>query len=449
VGSRRSPEDQGGGKMRACTRTPLQVLLGLGSHGGLAAASPFTLCFRAARCREPQRNRHAISRADERSAFALLLELPLATNPSRPSDEMSSPSIPTSPIDAPPPEVILRNLGKDARLIAQPPANFETPLALLDSFLTSNDRFFVRSNGPSTAIDIDPETWRLRVTGHVEQEIELALGDILAMPQRTLTAFLECSGNSRSRFPAEPARVEGTDWGNGAIGNAEWSGVPLVEVLDQAGVKPGAVDVVSQGADFEGMRRGLPIDVARDANVLLAWRMNGQELPAAHGGPVRLIVPGWGAIASTKWIIGLDVIDHPFDGFWNTDNYVLYDETGAATGPVTSMPVKSLITSPVAGSVLRVGPQKVAGFAWSGRGGVARVEVSVDGGATWQEARIAAEAGPFSWARFEHHWNATPGAAWLRSRATDLAGNVQPERAIWNAKGYQMNAIYDVPVTVR
>jgi DMSO/TMAO reductase YedYZ molybdopterin-dependent catalytic subunit len=349
---------------------------------------------------------------------------------------------------SPPAIDVLRDLGKDARLIPQPPTNYETPLDLLDSFITPIDRFYIRSNGPVTAIRIDPDDWRLRVSGLVDRELDFALADLASMPQRTLTAFLECSGNSRSRFPTDPAKVEGTNWGNGAVGNAEWSGVPLVEVLERAGVKPGAVDVVAQGGDFEGMRRGLPMEVARDPNTLLATRMNGEPLPAAHGGPVRLVVPGWGAIASTKWLVGLEVIDRPFDGYWNTDNYVLYDETGAATGPVTRMPVKSLITSPPAGATLRAGRQLIAGFAWSGHGGIARIEVSVDGGATWHAARIVAQAGPFSWVQFDYEWDAVPGEARLLSRAADAAGNVQPEQATWNAKGYQMNAIYEVSVTI-
>ena len=342
----------------------------------------------------------------------------------------------------------LEMLNKSPRLIPQGSTNYETPLDLLDDLITPIERFFVRSNGP-ISVEIDPDEWRLSISGLVERELALSLADLEALPQRTITAFLECSGNSRSRFPADPAPVEGTDWGEGAVGNAEWTGVPLREVLDQAVVQKAAVEVVSQGGDFAGMRRGLPIDAALDPNVLLVLEMNGQTLPAHHGGPVRLLVPGWGAIASTKWLVGLEVIDRPFDGFYNVDNYVLYDETGAATAPVTRMPVKSLITSPAAGATISAGPQTIAGFAWSGHGAIARVEISTDGGATWSEAELVAEAGPLSWVRFEHPWKAKPGETRLCSRATDFAGNVQPESAAWNAKGYQMNAIYEVVVSVR
>ena len=294
---------------------------------------------------------------------------------------------------------VLDDLGKDHRLIPQEATNYESPLALLDDFLTPIERFFIRSNGP-VSVDVDRETWRLNVTGLVERELSLSLADLRAMPSRTITAFLECSGNSRSRFPADPAKVEGTNWGNGAVGNAEWTGTSLRHVLEQAGVQDGVVEVVSQGGDFARMRRGLPIATAMSSDVLLAWQMNGRDLPAAHGGPVRLLVPGWGAIASTKWIIGLELIDYDFDGYYNADAYVLYDQNGTPTGRVTRMPVKSIITAPAAGSTLNAGPQTIAGFAWSGNGGIARVEVSTDGGATWANARIVQEAGPLSWVRF-------------------------------------------------
>ena len=342
----------------------------------------------------------------------------------------------------------LEQLGKDLRLMPQQATNFETPLELLSGLITPINRFFIRSNGP-VSVEIDQEEWRLVVTGLVERDLDLSLADLEAMPQRTITAFLECSGNSRSRFPADPRPVEGTNWGNGAIGNAVWTGVPLREVLERAGGRDGAVEVVSQGGDFAGMQRGLPIDAAMNPDVLLATGMNGQPLPAAHGGPVRLLVPGWGAIASTKWLVGLDVIDHPFDGYYNADNYVLYNESGAETGRVTRMPVKSLITLPAAGSTVNAGPQTISGYAWSGHGGITTVEVSTDGGATWHRARIVEEAGPLSWVRFEHEWQARSGDAYLMSRATDNAGNTQPEQATWNAKGYQMNAIHEMTVTVR
>ena len=314
----------------------------------------------------------------------------------------------------------LASLGKDDGLIAQPPTNYESRLDLLDGLITPNQLFFIRSNGP-ISMEITPEDWRLTVSGLVDHELTLSLSDLKAMPQQTITAFLECSGNSRTRFPADPVPVEGTNWGDGAIGNAEWTGTSLSNVLALAGVREGAVDLVSQGADFPEMQRGLPIATALSPDVLLVWEMNGVELPAPNGGPVRLLVPGWGAIASTKWITGLTVIDHPFDGFWNVDNYVLIDAQGDEIGPVRQMPVKSVIVKPLAGSELAAGAQTIAGYAWSGFGGIARVEVSTDEGTTWKDAEIVQEAGPLSWVRFEHQWDAPAGEARLQSRASDQA----------------------------
>jgi DMSO/TMAO reductase YedYZ molybdopterin-dependent catalytic subunit len=346
----------------------------------------------------------------------------------------------------PTPQEVLTSLGKNPELIPLGTTNFATPLELVDGLLTPNDLFFIRSNGP-VSIDIPRDEWRLTISGLVDETVELSFEDLQGMPTRTITAFLECSGNSRSRFTDEPEMVEGTQWPNGGIGNAEWTGVSLIDVLDMASIQEGAVDIVSQGGDFPEMQRGLPIEMAFDPNVMLVWQMNGEDLPAPNGGPVRLLVPGWGGIASTKWIVGLEVIDHPFAGPFNTESYVVINEDGTIIRPVREMPVKSAITSPVPDAELTAGEQMVTGFAWSGFAGIALVEVSVDGG-EWQEAPIVEEAGPLSWVRFELPWAAEAGEHTLRSRATDEIALQQPETVDWNAKGYQMNAIYEVPVTV-
>ncbi|MBA3415542.1 MAG: sulfite oxidase [Chloroflexia bacterium] len=342
---------------------------------------------------------------------------------------------------------VLAGLGKDERLIEQGSTTYETPAELMDSFLTPNDQFFIRSNGP-VSIDLPRDEWRLAVTGLVEQELDLGFADLEAMEPRTITAFLACSGQSRGRFDDDPTVVEGTQWGNGAIGNAEWTGVSLIDILNEAGVQPDAVDVVSQGADFPEMQRGLPIELTTDPDVMLVWQMNGEELPAPNGGPVRLFVPGWGGIASTKWVVGLELIDRPFTGTYNTESYVFIDENGAVVRPVREMPVSSVITSPLPDAAVTAGPVTIGGFAWSGYGGIERVEVSTDDGANWTEAPIVEEAGPISWVRFEAPWDATSGEAVLQSRAFDQRGFGQPVETPWNAKGYLQNSIYRVPVTV-
>lgn len=352
-----------------------------------------------------------------------------------------------TPEGTPSVEEILRGLGKDTRLIQNGTTTYETPLGLVEGLLTPNELFFIRSNGP-ISVDIDPATWRLTVGGLVDQSLELSLADLQSMTTRTYTAFLECSGNSRGRFGDDPEPVEGTQWGNGAIGNAEWTGVPLADILDQAGVQAGAVDVVCQGGDFEEMQRGLPLEVAMNGDVMVVWQMNGTDIPKPNGGPVRLLVPGWGGIASIKWLVGLEVIDRAFDGTFNTESYIHINEEGAVVRPVTVQPVKSVITSQLPSTTVAAGPQTVSGFAWSGYGAIALVEVSMDDGATWTEAPIIEEAGRLSWVRFAYDWDAQPGSVVLRSRATDARGLQQPTEVPWNAKGYGMNAIYAVPVTV-
>lgn len=341
---------------------------------------------------------------------------------------------------------MLESLGKSPELIEHGTTTFETPADLMDQFLTPNDLLFIRSNGP-VSIEVDPETWRLAVTGLVETELELSLSDLQAMPARTMTSFLECSGNSRGRFAAQGEQAEGTQWGNGAIGNVEWTGISLRDVLDEAGVQDGVVDIVSTGGDFPEMQRGLPLVNALDPDVMLVWEMNGEALLQPHGGPVRLLVPGWGGIASTKWIISLELIDSPFTGTFNTESYVFIDPDGAVLRPVRQIPAKSVITSPLAGASVTAGAHTIGGFAWSGYAGIDRVEVSIDDG-DWQEAAITEEAGPHSWFRFELPWEADAGEHTLRSRATDQIALQQPEDVPFNTKGYLMNAIYEVPVTV-
>jgi DMSO/TMAO reductase YedYZ molybdopterin-dependent catalytic subunit len=223
--------------------------------------------------------------------------------------------------------------------------------------------------------------------------------------------------------------------------------VSLVEVLAQAGLLPGAVDLVAQGGDFPEMQRGLPVSVARDPDTLLVLRMNGEPLTVAHGGPVRLLTPGWAGISSTKWLVGLTVLDRAFAGFWNADNYVYWAEDGTALRPVQEMGVKSVIASPQSHERLTAGDATVTGYAWSGYGDIATVEVSSDGGETWQAANLE-RAGRRAWVRFTLHWNAAPGQHTLLARATDERRLRQPVQAAWNLKGYGQNGIHTISVTV-
>ena len=338
----------------------------------------------------------------------------------------------------------LASIGVDQPLVPKGGFNFGTPPDLVTGFDVANGAFFIRTHGPSAALD-DPSRYSLQVRGHVDNPLTLTLDDLKAMPQRTFQAFLECSGNGRGFFT--PA-VKGGQWRNDAIGNAEWSGVPLHEVLVKAGVQDGAVDVVSQGGDFAEMQRGLPIDMAMGENTILVLQMNGEDLPAPHGGPVRLFVPGWGGIASTKWLIGLTVLDQPFQGSFNVENYIVIDAHGVTLRPVRAMPVSSAIWTPAVGAALPAGSVPVTGYAWSGLGGIAKVEVSTDNGLNWTEADVTQQEGQLSWARFAYAWDASPGVTALLTRATDDRGATQPGEAQWNQLGYQYNAIQRVPVTV-
>lgn len=358
------------------------------------------------------------------------------------AETLSSPFTTIPPSDDP--AASLASIGIDQPLIPRGGFNFGTPPDLVTGMTVDNGAFFIRTHGPSAQLD-DLSQYTLTVAGHVDSPLTLTLDDLKVMPQRTYQAFLECSGNGRGLF--SPA-VKGGQWRNDAIGNAEWTGVPLHEVLVKAGVKDGAVDVVSQGGDFPEMQRGLPIAIAMGADTILALQMNGEDLPAPHGGPVRLFVPGWGGIASTKWLIGLTVLDQPFQGDFNVKNYIVIDELGTTLRPVRQMPVSSAIWTPAIGATLKAGQVPVTGYAWSGLGGIAKVEVSTDNGLSWTEATITDTGGELAWSRFEYSWDATPGPVGLVSRATDDRGTTQPGEAQWNQLGYQYNATQRLPVMV-
>jgi len=251
--------------------------------------------------------------------------------------------------------------------------------------------------------------------------------------------WLECAGNGRTRFDP-PA--EGNQWNEFAVSNAQFTGVSLSGFLDEAGVEPDAIEVVATGAD-NNFQRGLPLEVARLPEVLLAWEMNGEPIPSVNGGPVRMIVPRWAGIASVKWPMRLEVVDTPFRGYYNAERYIFVDANGTTLRSVRELPVKSIIASPFADGA-RVGPgtQTVFGFAWSGHGTVARVDVSTDAGTTWSMARLVPGSGPLAWTRWELEWTpAASGVVRIVARATDSAGNVQPAEPVWNKFGYEMNAM--------
>jgi DMSO/TMAO reductase YedYZ molybdopterin-dependent catalytic subunit len=277
------------------------------------------------------------------------------------------------------------------------------------------------------------------------------------MVSHTLVATLECAGNGRSAF--DPP-VEGEQWQLGAVSTAEWTGVPLVEVLDRARMKPAAREIVLRGADngcVEGsaepirFERSLSLDDARDSDALLAYAMNGEPLPLQHGYPLRVIVPGWYAVTSVKWLTDIDVVGAPFDGFFQTQRYFYEWERDAAIvrEPVRLQQVRSVITEPAGAADVAVGDLVIRGVAWSGAVPIARVDVSVGDG-PWQPARLIGERHRHSWQWWELLTRLDePGLTTLRARATDLAGRAQPEQPVWNRLGYGGNAIQTVTIKLR
>jgi DMSO/TMAO reductase YedYZ molybdopterin-dependent catalytic subunit len=343
-----------------------------------------------------------------------------------------------------------RTISEERPLVRAEPPNAETAPRALGEPITPARAHFVRSN--FAVPRIDPQTHRLRVEGAVREPLELGLADLASLPFRRVAATLECAGNGRVAMDPLP---RGEPWNGGAVGTAIWGGTPLVAVLERAGLRDGAVEILAEGADRgekEGrgeipFARSLPREKALDPDTLLAREMNGASILPEHGGPLRLLVPGWYGMASVKWVTRIEALATPFRGYFQGDRYVYEYRDGS--DPVREMRVRSLITDPGAGEGVKRGRVRVAGWAWSGAGPIARVEVAVEGGGEWQEARVEPASARYGWARWEYDWEiAAAGRYALRSRATDAAGNVQPDVARWNVHGYGNNAVRPHFVTV-
>jgi DMSO/TMAO reductase YedYZ molybdopterin-dependent catalytic subunit len=343
-------------------------------------------------------------------------------------------------------QALTKQFGKDARMLihSAAPINLEAPLALLADAITPYERFFMRNN--SVIPTIAPAEWRLTIDGRVEHPYTLTYTELRQLPATRVVAFLECYGNGRQRFAEQGQPAEGLAWRHGAIGNAEWTGVPVAQLLERAGVQHGAVQVECRAGGDHEFVRGVEVAKLLD-DAILAYTMNGQDLPIAHGGPVRLIVPGWGGINWVKWIVGMTVLNRESRSSYNQQSYVLIDQEGRVQGKAREVRVKSMIADPRPVRALAAGQHQVRGMAWSPHG-VAHVEVSADGGAHWRPATLLDDLGPCSWRQFIWHWEAAAGEHLLASRATDLAGNIQPADVPFNQKGYLMNAIETVPVSV-
>jgi sulfite oxidase len=348
----------------------------------------------------------------------------------------------------------------DHRMIVRTerPLNLESPSASLDSWLTPIEEFFVRSHHGSPAVTADP--WVVAVEGLVERPLSLGLDALQDVESTTRQAVLQCAGNGRSLFRP---RMPGLPWERGAVGHAEWLGVSLEALLRKAGLKPGAAHVHLVGGDVPpspkspAFIRSIPIEEAIAAGALLAFRMNGEALPGLHGGPVRMVVPGWAANNWTKWIRKLVVSAEESSAFFMKTGYRLPRHPvppGATPAPsdlvpVTWMNVKSLISRPGIGETVENGPQEVRGVAWTGKGHVTKVEFSTDRDPTWRVAELIGEPRQGSWRQFKIAWTPpAPGSYVLRVRATDSEGDVQPEKSPWNKSGYLWNGYDQVPCVV-
>ena len=332
--------------------------------------------------------------------------------------------------------------------------NVETPLAALEHGITPRGQFYRRTN--FYVPEIDPAAWALPVCGEVEAPFTLAWDELRALPRHSVAVTMECAGNARSLVtPPTP----GQQWEHGAVSTAVFGGVSLRTVLARARPRAGAVEVLFTGADAgsvgagrtEPFARSMPLALARGPDVLLAWEMNGEPLPAEHGYPLRLVVPRWYGVASVKWLAQVRVLAEPFRGHFQHEKYIYLGEAGTPDGtPVARMRVRSLIAHPSAGDELTAGvPMEIRGCAWSGEAPVERVEVSADGGRTWAAAQLGAAPSPYAAALWRLLWIPPPaGAAELIARATDAAGNTQPMECVWNELGYGNNAVQRVPVTI-
>ena len=342
----------------------------------------------------------------------------------------------------------------------QEPRNLEFPISALKDRFTPTEQFFVRSH--FAVPKLDAATWKLKVEGHVEKPLELNYEDILKLKSVTKQITLECAGNGRV-FLTPAAR--GLQWGFGGVSTGNWTGVEIAAVLDKAGVKPGASEVIFVGAD-QGViadpatpgpipfDRGIPIDKVLKSDCLLAHQLNGEALPPSHGFPLRAVIGGWYGMASVKWLSRIIVTDKPYRGFWQTLDYSYFERRDGGLAhlvPVASIDPKAVIAKPSAGEVVAAGKAyRVHGAAWAGERKVGKVEFSADGGKTWSETKVQDQPDALAWTFWEHAWTpAASGPAALLVRCTDDRGNRQPATRDPDRRTYKINHCVPVEVLVK
>ncbi|SEH29632.1 Mo-co oxidoreductase dimerisation domain-containing protein [Methylobacterium sp. 275MFSha3.1] len=354
--------------------------------------------------------------------------------------------------------------GKGAMILQRTrPPLLETPFAVFDQgVFTPNDRFYVRWHWAEIPTAIDVPSFRLTVRGHVETALSLSLDALAGMPRFEIAAVNQCSGNSRGLFVP---RVPGAQWANGAMGNALWTGVRLKDVLDRAGVRAGAVQVRFAGldepvvSDAPHFRKSLALDHARDGEVMIAYAMNGAQLPLLNGFPLRLVVPGRYSTYWVKMLSDIEVLDRPDDQYWMETAYRIPDvpganvrpgQTGFKTVPIDRMVPRAFVTNLQDGARVAAGaPVAVRGIAFGGDCGVRSVEISTDGGASWAPTRLGADAGAYSFRRFDVGLPAlATGTRAVKVRCTNTNGLAQPMDPVWNGAGFMQNGVETVTLQV-
>ncbi|MFP3854708.1 MAG: sulfite oxidase [Anaerolineales bacterium] len=337
--------------------------------------------------------------------------------------------------------------------IEETPYNAATPLAALTEPVTPSELFYVRNH--FQVPDLGLEEWRLKIEGLVQAPTEFSLADLQALGSRTCRMLMECAGNAREELsPPAP----GTQWDHGAVSQADFTGVPLHQLLGSVGVLDSEVEILFEGADggmVESDRRvnyarSLPLDKALHPDTLLAWAMNGKPLPKNHGYPLRLIVPNWYGMASVKWLTRIEAVSEPFAGYFQRERYIyLSEQTSKRIQPVTEIKVRSLITHPSDGSALHHANALIQGLAWSGQAPVERVELSWDDGQHWQKAKFTPSPARYAAGSWQFHLpELEPGEYTLAVRAHDQAGNSQPLEPQWNSLGYGNNGVQSIKVAL-
>jgi DMSO/TMAO reductase YedYZ molybdopterin-dependent catalytic subunit len=340
------------------------------------------------------------------------------------------------------------------------PTNLESPLDQVDSYLTPAGLFYIRSHFPTPKLE--PASYQLRIDGAVRNPLSLSYKQLRDMPSETRVATLECAGNSRVFLIPQ---VPGAQWELGAVGNAEWTGVPLGALLERAGLEEDACEIVLEGADRGtpteppvppgsiSYARSLPRDKAIQRDVLIAYQMNGRDLPLDHGYPMRAVVPGHYGMASVKWLTHVHAVREPFRGYWQTSDYGYWDylDGKPVRRALGEMKLKSEIARPRVYETLA--PNRVytlSGAAWAGETEVTGIAVSTDGGQTWAEAEFLDPVQRHAWRRWKFDWltPTQPGQYTLLARAEDANGDVQPDTHDQRYGSYVINHTLPIEVFV-